>query len=191
MKKTLIILSLLFACLTAAAEQTGTFTDWHNYLDSISIKEDFNLRDYAKVCILPPDTKDTPLPDEKDNTYKIRKEFLETLQDKLTEAVGKKVSPIEKVASIEDCEGRCLVLETKILQLHSGNQALRVWVGFGAGCGEFHVQGRLIDSSNGNVLVEFKQRRLTTELTNHKAVLKKLVKSLGSDISTMINAFKK
>ncbi len=168
------IICILFICLLCScAHQTpnnvashGIVKDWNGFIDEIEILEPLNLSDYSRLIVAKLDTSATTLPPADENTYEPTKIVLKSSADIFTNALRDQfkeakssleiVGPEDKVTGADI---RTLLVKGKVTEMNPGSQALRYWVGFGAGKSRVEVAGEIIDAKSNKPMVKFKHAK--------------------------------
>lgn len=165
----LLAASLLCSCAhqTASTEPSspGMTKDWNNLIDEVEVVQPFNLNDYSKVVVASLDTSATPLPPSGENTYQPVTVVLKSSSEIFTQAVKEQfkeadsqVAVVGPEAAVKSAPGSLLV-KGKVTRMDPGSQALRYWVGFGAGRSTVEVAGEVIDLQSNKPLLKFKHAK--------------------------------
>ena len=168
------LMLLLLACLlcscahqatSAEPSSAGMTKDWNNLIDEAEVVQTFNLNDYSKVVVANLDTSATPLPPSGENTYQPVSIVLKSSSEIFTEAVreefkeeGSRLSVVGPESSAGSAPGALLV-KGRVTRMDPGSQALRYWVGFGAGKSTVEVAGEVIDMASNKTLLRFKHAK--------------------------------
>ncbi|MDD2582064.1 MAG: DUF4410 domain-containing protein [Desulfuromonadaceae bacterium] len=144
----------------------GIVKDWNGSIDEMEILEPLNLNAYSRVIVADLDTSATPLPPTDENTYEPTKIVLKSSSDIFTNALRDQFkeakSSLEIVGPVNEVTGaepKTLLVKGKVTEMNPGSQALRYWVGFGAGKSRVEVAGEIIDAQSNKPLVRFKHAK--------------------------------
>lgn len=178
----------------AAPTAPGTYTDWGGELDSLEIVETFSLGDYQRLAVGELDTGGTPLPEPDDNSYAPVQEVLADVTSPLVEGlleseVGLSVAA-QKGAAPAGAGG--LLLRGHVVEMDPGSRAARYWGGFGAGAARTKIEGELVDSASGRVLLRFTQERRSGVGVgggNYVNLLNRNLRTIGEDLGNVLKAF--
>jgi len=165
----LLAVCLLCSCAHQAGStepsSTGMTKDWNNLIDEAEVVHTFNLNDYSRVVVDNLDTSATPLPPSSENTYQPVNIVLKSSSEIFAEAVreqfkeaGSKIPVVGPEGSVKPAPGSLLV-KGKVTRMDPGSQALRYWVGFGAGKSTVEVAGEVIDLATNQPLLRFKHAK--------------------------------
>ena len=175
-----------------ASTAPGKYTDWNGEVDELEVVQSFKLADYAKIVVLPFDTKDTPLPAKDDNTYEPVKSVLAAPAGPFAQGLAGALG--DRISVTQGGEGgdKALLVRVKVESLDPGSKAKRFWGGFGAGAASADLRGEVVDAATGKTLLRFKQQRRSAigvgagdyvELMNRNLV------TIGEDLGGVLKAF--
>lgn len=177
----------------AAPTEPGTYKDWRGEIDQIEIVNSFKLADYKKVVIVPLDTRETPLPEKDDNTYKPVKQVLASPDDSFLEGLRDEL-PKGSVAVEEGEKGGegTLVVRARIEMMDPGSQAARYFAGFGAGAAKTKIVGEVVDGKTKQVLFRFEQERRSgvgIAGGDYVSLMNRNLKAIGEDLALIFKSF--
>lgn len=204
------VLSLLTACAHTPTAGTagpaaiqGVFEDWNGLIDKLEIVEPFNVNDYAKIVVLKIDTSSTPLPPKDENTYQpttiVRTSATSIFSNGLKEGIsdelkGKSIEIVQSDSPPGEAgDAKVLMVRGKVTEMNPGSQALRYWVGFGAGQSRVEVEGEVVDARSGRVLLKFKHARssgIGILGGDYQKFLTDDTHDVGEDVGRMIALFR-
>jgi len=188
---TFTILSLPMHAMADETPAVGTFKDWDD-LDTVEIKQLFNLNDYATVTIEPFDTKEVELPEQDDNTFKPVVEARDAFSQRIFESVKDELDDKPVNTQLNKELGKVLVVRGKLIIMNPGVKSLRMFVGVGAGHAGVQMQCELVDQETNTVLATMTQKRLSSGGWlggSYDGILEDLTEELGEDIASLIEHF--
>jgi len=201
------VICILFICLLCScAHQApnieashGIVKDWNGSIDELEILEPLDLNAYSRVIVANLDTSATPLPPADENTCGPTKIVLKSASDIFTNALRDEfkeakssqeiVGPVDKVTG---ADSRTLIVKGKVTEMNPGSQALRYWVGFGAGKSRVEVAGEIIDAQSNKPLARFKHAKASGIGTfggDYQKFLTDDTHDVGEDIGKMLLYF--
>lgn len=162
----LVLTSMLCSCAHQAGNVEtipGAVKDWNGLIDEVQVVSPFNLNDYSQIVVAKLDTSSTPLPPADENTFQPVNVVLKSSSEIFTEAMRKdsKVS-LKVVGPVENGNQAgpgTLLVRGKVTRLDPGSQALRYWVGFGAGHSTAEVTGEVVDAQTNKPLLKFRHAK--------------------------------
>ena len=172
----------------------GSHKDW-NGLDKVVIKEIFELTHYTLIQVMPFDTKATPLPEKKDNTFEPVTEALQTFTTRLlakmrSELDGFKVESLESDVTPSEAKAEALLIRGRVTEMNPGSEAARFFGGFGAGHSRVEIECEVSDAQTGRVLVVMTHARASSGSKGYDKILKQDTQDLGEDVATLLKSFK-
>jgi hypothetical protein len=187
----LVSVSLLSAAsLTLeAAPKAGTYKDF-NDVDEVTVQQPFESQSYTRVNVQPIDTRNAPLPEPSDNSYKDVKAALAASTASFVEGMRNKIGGMQ--VGTGSGGGKALVVRARITKSDPGSQAARYWGGFGAGAAKVGISGEIVDGASGKVLVRFTQeRRSGFGLLGggYRELLDRTMRQIGGDVAGLVRAF--
>jgi hypothetical protein len=204
--KTLLRLTLALAVLAApgsvafakkkapAPTAPGKYTDWNGEVDELEIVEPFKLADYDRIVVEPFDTSETPLPEEKDNTYTPVKNVLASVTPPFVEGLSGDLAkpPAEVGEAGKKAEAGALVVRGKVFEMDPGSKAARYWAGFGAGAARTGIEGEVVDARTGTVLLRFHQERRSGVGMlggDYEKLMQRNLRTIGADLAGVLQHF--
>lgn len=176
----------------------ATVKDWNGgTIDQAEFVKRFQLRSYSELKVLPIDSSQTKLPPQDENTYEPVKTVLARVDNILTTALASKlkgriaVQPSQELPQLGQAR-QMLVLRIKADKVDPGSQALRMWVGFGAGSSGVGLSGELIDGESRAVLLRFQHLRASSMGAfggDYVRMLSSDVESVAEDLGELLIAF--
>jgi hypothetical protein len=185
-----LALSLEAAPPSSGAAKPGRYTDFHD-VDEVTIVQPFQLANYKTVVVAPVDTRNAPLPPEKDNSYADVKTALATSTELFVQGMQQKAGGLQ-VRSGQSGGADALLVRTRITKSDPGSQAARYWGGFGAGAVKVGMTGEIIDGRSNKVLVRFTQERRSGFGMfggGYRDLLHRTMKQIGGDVANLLKAF--
>lgn len=179
----------------ARAEQ-----DWKGLIDSFVLVQNFNLADYTKVVVERLNTAATPLPPKDENTYEPTFLVLKNSSDifimGMRGVFRDARHPIEPILAVDagPDAGKALIVRGKVTQMNPGSQALRYWVGFGAGQSRVEISGEVLDAASNTVLARFAHARssgIGAFGGDYQKFLTDDTRDVGEDVGKMLLLFDK
>ncbi|HET7434411.1 MAG TPA: DUF4410 domain-containing protein [Thermoanaerobaculia bacterium] len=178
------------------SKEPGTYKEWGPDIDEIEIVKTFSTNDYEKIVVTPFNTASTPLPDEKEDSYKAIKAVLDDFTPEFTTALQKELKASAKVEEAKKApkKGKVLVLRAKVESIDPGSRAARYWAGFGAGAAGTKISGEIADAATGAVLIRFTQARRSGGTWkfaggNDTTVMKDSIHALAQDVAHLLDTF--
>ena len=173
----------------------ATISKWNNGLNHVEFVQPFQLNDYAKVVVLPVDSSGTKLPPSDENTYKPVTVILSKSADLFVEGIRGKVKaliPVEASTPAAGEAGKWLKVQIRILEMDPGSQAMRYWVGMGAGRAHTRIEGDLIDAQTNQALLHFQDDDYGSAGLfggGYEALLTNEVQTIGENFGVLLIAF--
>ena len=170
----------------------GKYKDWGGEIDQLEVVEPFHLADYSKLVVVPFDTQGTPLPEPSDNTFGPVKAVLVDPAGPFTEGLGPALAAKIRIARGETREEKTLLVRAKVLQMDPGSRAARYWAGFGAGAARAELEGEVVESASGKVLLRFRQERRSGVGTmggDYAELMDRNLRQIGEDVAFILKAF--
>ncbi len=195
MKKIISVLALICAFASASFAkdklEVGEFEDWFDHIDSVKVKEIFNLNDYKTIYIMPFDESKVEWPEKDDNRYEALEKALKKVPTVVQERLQKRLKGMNIVVATADqnIEANALKLNIKYEELSMGSRALRAWVGFGAGGQRIEISGTVQDG-NGKEFTWFKHKRVSTNAKSYEKCVEEEFVFFGEDIAWMLGKYK-
>ncbi|MGA7616229.1 MAG: DUF4410 domain-containing protein [Thermoanaerobaculia bacterium] len=188
-----LALPLLARGRKAGPTEPGTYKDWGGEVDQLVIESPFHLSDYQFVRVEEFDTSETPLPEEKDNTYAPVKKVLADVSTPFVKGLEQELGDRLKIDSSTGEPGAgTIVIRGKIETMDPGSKAARYWAGFGAGAARTRIVGEAIDASSGKVLFHFTQERRSGVGMmggDYVGLMDRNLSAIGKDVAGVLKAF--
>ena len=188
-----ILAGLLAAFVSASAIATpaplapGTYRDWHD-VDQVTILRPFNAADYSQIAVESFDSTGVKLPPANDNTYRAVQSAIRMMKPAFMDGLAQKAQRKTNA----NAPGKTLVVRARLAKVDPGSQAVRYFLGFGAGAVKIAIVGEIIDRSSGKVLVRFAQERRSAFGAfggGYGELFQRTARQIGGDIGELINAF--
>ena len=182
-----IVLSPDAVAAEKGATAPGTYRDWNDDIDEVTILQPFNAAGYDSIAVETFDTAGIVLPNPKDNTYAavqgairmIKPAFMTGLEQNARRKIG------------HSGKGRTLVIRARVTKLDPGSRAARYWA-VGAGAVKIAMTGEIIDAASKKTLVRFKQERRSGFGVfggDYEELFMRTARQIGGDIASLVNAF--
>jgi hypothetical protein len=127
----------------------------------VGMRPDFSPTAYAGIIVSPFKVSPSEIKDDED--ARLAKDMIAYLQTQLVQRVGSAgifTKVIDATATSElPADMKVLSLEGEMTTLTQGSQALRYWVGFGAGAAKAQIETRLVDFQSRRVELITADRR--------------------------------
>ena len=139
----------------------GTYKEWGQDIDEITINQTFKIADYDKIVVEPIDTSSTPLPDQKEKWYGTMKSALAASTEWFMEAFPKELKAKADVeeSSSPGKKSKTLIIKSTVDSMDPGSRAGRYFGGFGAGSASSKLSFDIVDAKSGKVLAHVTQAR--------------------------------
>ncbi|MBP5722718.1 MAG: DUF4410 domain-containing protein [Bacteroidales bacterium] len=168
------------------AQNSGTeYRDWEKWLDYINITRTVNLYEYSTLYITKVDDSKITYPDKNDNRYPALVKTMALFNIVIEKKIQKEFSHI-KIVQIENAkdltlDAKSLLLEPEMTELDMGSQALRFWIGFGAGAQHMVVSGKVSDSQGE--CFHFRHKRISSKSGGYEGTMIIEMNNFGADIA--------
>jgi hypothetical protein len=195
MKVSALLLSLALLTIVPcaphaeAAPKAGTYKDF-NDVDEVTVVQPFQSASYNRIAVQPIDTRNAPLPDASDNSYKDVKAALAASTASFIEGMRNKIGGMQ--VGTGSGGAKTLVVRARITKSDPGSQAARYWGGFGAGAAKVGIAGEIVDGGSGKVLVRFSQERRSGFGLfggGYRDLLDRTMRQIGGDVAGLVRAF--
>lgn len=124
----------------------------------VGIAPGFAFKEYGTIVIEPFAVNKADIKDEDD--ARLAKDMVAHLHAQLLRRFqGSGVKVVDATVSQAPVDARALRLQGEITKLTEGSQALRYWVGFGAGAAKAQIETRFVDVGNGTTWLVTADRR--------------------------------
>jgi len=167
--------------------------DWNHGLNHVDFIQNFQLSDYAKIVMLAADTASVHLPPKDDNTYQPVTETLAKTSSIFSDALSEKLKGVIHVEATGKSEtGKSLTIQLRVIDMDPGSQAMRYWVGLGAGKAHTQIEGDIVDSSTGKTLASFKDDDYGSGGFfggGYGDLLSNEVQTIGHNVGSLLEAF--
>ena len=167
--------------------------DWNHGLNHVDFMQTFQLLDYTKVIVLPADTASVVLPPKDDNTFQPVVDTLSRTSSIFSAALSEKLRktiPVETGSQPESA--KVLNIRLRVTVMDPGSQAMRYWVGLGAGKAHTHIDGDIVDSASGRTLASFKDDDYGSGGIfggDYSGLLTNEVQTIGHNAGSLLEAF--
>lgn len=173
-----------------ASLKPGRYEDW-NDIDQVAIVQPFQLSSYSRVVVQPLDTRNAPMPDAKDNSYRAVNEALANSTGPFVEGLRRKLDGIQVQAG-PGGGPNALIVRARIIKSDPGSQAARYFLSFGAGAVKVGISGEIVDGRTNKVLVGFTQERRSGVGGfggGYRDLLDRSLRQIGGDVGGLLRAF--
>ena len=174
-----------------AATAPGTYRDWNDDIDEVTILQPFNAAGYDAIAVESFDTAGIALPNPKDNTYPAVQAAIRLLKPAFMAGLEQNAQRKMDANNPRGGKGRTLVIRARVIKLDPGSRAARYWLP-GAGAVKIGMAGEIIDGSSKKTLVRFKQeRRSAVGMFGgaYEELFTRTARQIGEDIAGLVNAF--
>lgn len=192
----LIVPALYARGKKAAPTAPGTYKEWGQDIDEITINQTFKIADYDKIVVEPIDTSNTPLPDKKEKWYGTMKSALAASTEWFMEAFPKELKAKADVeeSSSPGRKSKTLIIKSTIDSMDPGSRAGRYFGGFGAGSASSKVSADIIDAKSGKVLAHVTQARRSAGSWKGAGgsdleVMRDSIHAIAQDMAHVLDAF--
>jgi len=192
----LIVPALYARGKKAAPTAPGTYKEWGQDIDEITINQTFKIADYDKIVIEPIDTTNTPLPDKKEKWYGTMKSALAASTEWFMEAFPKELKAKADVeeSSSPGKKSKTLIIKSTIDSMDPGSRAGRYFGGFGAGSASTKVSADIVDAKSGKVLAHVTQARRSAGTWkggggSDLEVMRDSIHAIAHDMAHVLDAF--
>ena len=174
----------------SAAVKPGKYTDFKD-VDEVTVVQPFQLRNYKRVVVQRLDTRNAPLPEAQDNSYKDVKAALANSTEPFAEGLRDKIGGMQVDTGRAGGAG-ALVVRARVTKSDPGSQAARYFASFGAGAAKTGIAGEIVDGGSGKVLARFVQERRSGFGMfggGYRELLDRNMRQIGGDVGNMLRAF--
>ena len=192
----LIVPALYARGKKAAPTAPGTYKEWGQDIDEITINQTFKIADYDKIVVEPIDTTNTPLPDKKEKWYGTMKSALAASTEWFMEAFPKELKAKADVeeSSSPGKKSKTLIIKSTIDSMDPGSRAGRYFGGFGAGSASTKVSADIVDAKSGKVLAHVTQARRSAGTWkggggSDLEVMRDSIHAIAHDMAHVLDAF--
>jgi hypothetical protein len=192
---TALLLVVALPLLAAKKPPTapGRYEGWGPDIDQIEIVRPLTLSSYSNVYVQPLDVSATPQPEDKDMTAAVEK-VLAVATAPVTEGLKKKLERLTVAEAPPAVAAGTLIVRMKVTTMDPGSRGKRMFVGYGAGAARTAVDGEIVDAGTGEVLIRFKQERLSGierfgRGSSYEEIMKRNLEALGRDVANLLKEF--
>ena len=174
----------------------GTYKEWGQDIDQITINQTFKIADYDKIVVEPIDTSSTPLPDKNEKWYGTMKSALAASTEWFMEAFPTELKAKAEVEESSKAPKRAktLIVRAAIDSMDPGSRAGRYFGGFGAGSASAKLSADFIDARSGKVLAHVTQARRSAGTWKGGGgsdldVMRDSIHAIAQDMAHVLDAF--
>ena len=174
----------------------GTYKEWGQDIDQITINQTFKIADYDKIVVEPMDTSSTPLPDQKEKWYGTMKSALAASTEWFMEAFPKELKAKADVeeSSSPGKKSKTLIIKSTVDSMDPGSRAGRYFGGFGAGSASTKISADIVDAKSGKVLAHVTQARRSAGTWkggggSDLEVMRDSIHAIAQDMAHVLDAF--
>ncbi len=159
----------------------GLYKDWLRFVDYFELLKPFVLSNFRSLYVTPITFGNVETPEEDNMAYKSYQDIMEHI-DEYFQATYNRLG-VDKYIDITpyqegNAKENALILNVKLERLEPSNWATRT--------STIRITGSVVNAENNEILVRFKQQRLSVRSTEYSNVLKEILDEVSGDIANML-----
>ena len=159
----------------------GLYKDWLRFVDYFELIKPFVLSNFGSLYVTPITFGNVETPEEDNVAYKSYQDIMEHI-DEYFQASYNRLG-VDKYIDIAPYKEECakenaLILNVKLERLEPSNWATRT--------SSVRITGSVVNAENNEILVKFKQQRLSVRSTEYSNVLREILDEVSGDVANML-----